>query len=458
MAQAAFIYPLPHTATLRVALPMVAGQRGPADGAAPAPGGERAPAYPAVDPVARPGGPRVGGPLRRVACGSCCPMRGCRRRSRPTAGSCCSSTTAPRSRPGRARTTASGSVTPLSCSPRSTATASTRRRPRCLRRTRAGSGSTGSSSASRASGTPTAAPCGRWPSTGGSRAIASCSTRCSAPSPKGRTGSTANAASRRRRGAGAVRTVARRGVGRAPRSVRLLLLGRLLGRCRPALGRGVAGRGRTRPRRPPTRDRSADSFWADVKASLGMVANRLGTDAIPAGPRRRLDAGVIGSLVACEPLKLLAADDPRSAPPPMSYATDSCLGDAFFQAISHTGLGTYLTMQVAAVELAAGDRRALDRLQWLLAAATPTWTWPEAIHPRLPAGAWATATTGGPPPTSCRSYATCSCARCRPSGVSGTPRLALCSMVPDDWLGHGHRGARRAHPLRATVVRRALAR
>src|SRR4029079_6536970 len=30
--------------------------------------------------------------------------------------------------------------------------------------------------------------------------------------------------------------------------------------------------------------------------------------------------------------------------------------------------------------------RALDRLQWLLDVATPTWTWPEAIHPRLLGG------------------------------------------------------------------------
>jgi hypothetical protein len=43
-------------------------------------------------------------------------------------------------------------------------------------------------------------------------------------------------------------------------------------------------------------------------------------------------------------------------------------------------------LQLAAVELRAGHRRALDRLAWMLDAATPTWTWPEASYPRLDSG------------------------------------------------------------------------
>ncbi|HEV3226519.1 MAG TPA: hypothetical protein VGZ52_06785, partial [Acidimicrobiales bacterium] len=93
--------------------------------------------------------------------------------------------------------------------------------------------------------------------------------------------------------------------------------------------------------------RDADSFWADVKASLGYVATRLGTDAIPAGPRRHIDAGSIGSLVACDPLRLMAADESRIMSTAAVIRERFTLGDAFFQAISHTGLGTYLTMQLA---------------------------------------------------------------------------------------------------------------
>ena len=114
------------------------------------------------------------------------------------------------------------------------------------------------------------------------------------------------------------------------------------------------------------------------------------------------------------------------------------LGDAFFQAISHTGLATYLTMQVAEVELAGGDRRALDRLAWLLDAATPTWTWPEAIHPparRRVHGRRPPRLGGGR--ASSRSCATCSCARCPRRRRDAVPALALCSLLPDSWLGQG---------------------
>jgi hypothetical protein len=184
--------------------------------------------------------------------------------------------------------------------------------------------------------------------------------------------------------------------------------------------------------------RQADSLWADTVASLGMVSRRLGSDAIPAGPRRRIDAGVIGSIVACEPLHLLAPDDRRIAATLDVIRTRFSLGEAFFQAISHTGLATYLTMQVAEVELAGGHRRALDRLAWLLDAATPTWTWPEAIHPQLPGGCmgdghhgWAAAQF--------LSLVRNILVREVPGRRRGAdaPALALCSLLPDPWLGQG---------------------
>jgi hypothetical protein len=179
--------------------------------------------------------------------------------------------------------------------------------------------------------------------------------------------------------------------------------------------------------------RLASSFRDDLDASLAVVGKRLGTPAIPAGPRRRLDAGVIGSLVACEPLHLLAPDDPAIVATIEEVRTRHCQGPAFFQAISHTGLGTYLTVQVAMVELAAGDRRALDRLAWLLDAATPTWTWPEAIHPQLGGGCmgdghhgWAAADF--------LSLVRNLLVREVPGP---TPHLALCSLLPDHWRGQG---------------------
>jgi hypothetical protein len=191
-------------------------------------------------------------------------------------------------------------------------------------------------------------------------------------------------------------------------------------------------------------DRFAASMWADVERSLGLTAQRLGTVAIPAGPRRRIDAGAIGSLVACTPLDLLPPDDARivatadvirqrfmlEGVPPAGDGTPDGGGRAFFQGISHTGLGTYLTLQLAAVELRAGDRRCLARLAWMLDVATPTWTWPEAIHPRLDGGCmgdghhgWAAAELL----TFVRDLLVCEVA----GGV------ALASLVPDGWYGRG---------------------
>jgi hypothetical protein len=173
----------------------------------------------------------------------------------------------------------------------------------------------------------------------------------------------------------------------------------------------------------------AARFRADIDASMAAVSSRLGTAAIPAGPNRRVDPGAIGSLAACWPLRLMAADDPRITATLAAISERFCLGPAFFQGISHTGLATYLTLQLAFVELEVGDRRALDRLDWLLSVATPTWTWPEAVHPRLEGGCmgdghhgWAAADLL----TFVRNLLV------RETLDGG---LALCSLVPTHWLG-----------------------
>ncbi len=172
----------------------------------------------------------------------------------------------------------------------------------------------------------------------------------------------------------------------------------------------------------------ATAFRADLEASIDLVAARLDTRVITAGPRRRIDPAVIGSLVACYPLALFPADHPAIAATAEVIRERFCLGDGFFQAISHTGLGTYLTLQLALVELEAGDERALVRLQWLLDRATDTYTWPEAIHPRLDGGCmgdghhgWAAADFL----TTVRNLLV----------RETSDGLALCSMLPETWRG-----------------------
>jgi hypothetical protein len=184
-------------------------------------------------------------------------------------------------------------------------------------------------------------------------------------------------------------------------------------------------------------ERFAAGLWADLERSLAVAAKRLGTQAIPAGPRRRIDPALVGSLVACAPLGLLPPDDERIQATVETVRERFMLADgrAFFQGISHTGLGTYLTLQIAAVELAAGDRRCLDRLAWMLEVATPTWTWPEAVHPRLAGGCMGDGHHG---------WAAADFLRFVRDllvrdvvGDGGAPALALASVVPDAWLGQG---------------------
>jgi hypothetical protein len=178
--------------------------------------------------------------------------------------------------------------------------------------------------------------------------------------------------------------------------------------------------------------RWAQAMDADLESSLAATARRLGTLAIPAGPRRRIDPAIIGSLVACHPLGLFDADDPRMAATATTVRDRFCQGDAFFQGISHTGLGTYLTLQLAFVELHAGDRRALDRLAWMMRAATPTWTWPEAIHPQLGGGCMGDGHHGW---AAAEFLSFVRTLLVREVASAGQRELALCSMLPDTWHG-----------------------
>ena len=173
----------------------------------------------------------------------------------------------------------------------------------------------------------------------------------------------------------------------------------------------------------------ASAMATDVDRSIALVAERLGTAAMPAGPRRRIDAGSIGSLVACWPLRLREASDPAMAATADIIRERFCIDRAFYQGISHTGLGTYLTLQLAFVELDAGDRRAIERLLWLVEAATDTFTWPEAIHPQLGGGCMGDGHHGWAAADFLSLVRSILVRELRDGG------LALCTMLPNAWTG-----------------------
>jgi hypothetical protein len=174
---------------------------------------------------------------------------------------------------------------------------------------------------------------------------------------------------------------------------------------------------------------AAEQYRAAIFASIARAIRHAALRYLPAGPTRGIDAGMIGSLVSCYPLELLDADDPLVAGTVALIRERFTIGPAFFQAIAHTGLGTYLTLQLAFVELLSGDQVAWQRLRWLLEAAMPTYTWPEAIHPQTGGGCmgdghhgWAAADF--------LSFVRTMLVRDLPDG-----RTAVLSLLPPEWQG-----------------------
>jgi hypothetical protein len=139
----------------------------------------------------------------------------------------------------------------------------------------------------------------------------------------------------------------------------------------------------------PTQPKLADACAAEAKEFLQTIQRsfpqsslRRYPGAIPASPHRRMDSGAVGSLVADYPLQLFAPADSwitKTA----DYLRDTHLqSGGFFQNMIHSGINAYLTLHLAQVRLRAGDAKAAWALMdAVVALASPTGQWPEAIHP-----------------------------------------------------------------------------
>jgi hypothetical protein len=125
----------------------------------------------------------------------------------------------------------------------------------------------------------------------------------------------------------------------------------------------------------------ADDLMHSVCDSLEQAGRRTGRPAMPASPYRRLDAGVIGSIVAGYPLQLLPPDDARLLDSAEYLLAECLVQGGFFQDIIHSGINAYLTLHVAQILMRAGDRRAERLVDTVAGLASPTGQWPEAIHP-----------------------------------------------------------------------------
>ncbi len=130
----------------------------------------------------------------------------------------------------------------------------------------------------------------------------------------------------------------------------------------------------------------AEAFRRDIETSLEKAADRLGEKLLPASPLVRLNSGAIGSLAAVYPTEVLAASDERVLNTVEGLREISFHRGAFFQHIFHSGVNIYLSLQVAQCELRNDNPRHHEIWNRLLQLASPTWTYPEGVHPRTGGG------------------------------------------------------------------------
>ena len=131
----------------------------------------------------------------------------------------------------------------------------------------------------------------------------------------------------------------------------------------------------------------ATGMRRDLERSIEGARSIASAEAIPAGPLRGIDAGIIGSIVAWYPLQVLPPDDPRMQATVQEILDHRFVRGMFYQPFVHSGLNAYLTLHVAEGVLHRGDAEGFWRiLEDVARHASPTFTFPEAIHPQTGGG------------------------------------------------------------------------
>ena len=129
------------------------------------------------------------------------------------------------------------------------------------------------------------------------------------------------------------------------------------------------------------------AYQIALSASMAGASRRTAGGGLPAGPGRELDAGMIGNVCMLYPLRLVAPGDGEFRRTLDTIVERFFFDGMFFQPFIHSGLNTYLTLQVAHALLWAGEReRFWDMLLTVAGRATGALTFPEAIHPRTGGG------------------------------------------------------------------------
>ena len=129
------------------------------------------------------------------------------------------------------------------------------------------------------------------------------------------------------------------------------------------------------------------SYQRDLLDAIARDIEHSSAHVLPAAPRRRPDAGMIGNIAAAYPLKLFHPEDTPWLRNTIGFIRDHLFHEeGFYQQMIHSGVNSYLTLQMAQCLLLMGDMGAYRLIDYMLKLATPTWCWPEAIHPRTLGG------------------------------------------------------------------------
>ncbi len=127
-------------------------------------------------------------------------------------------------------------------------------------------------------------------------------------------------------------------------------------------------------------------YEEDLKKSIDIAFSKCDSIGLPCSPYRSLDSAAIGNLVALVPLNLFDTNEYWVKPTIDYLWNNNILDGLFFQKIIHTGLNPYLSVQLAKAMMASNDDRWESILYAMLRFASPTYTWPEAIHPKTRGG------------------------------------------------------------------------
>jgi hypothetical protein len=132
--------------------------------------------------------------------------------------------------------------------------------------------------------------------------------------------------------------------------------------------------------------KAADEMLGAIERTLFRAQERLGSNAMPASPYRRMDSGAVGSIIAGYPLQIWDPEDARLTETTEYLMEHFFVRGGFFQDMIHSGVNPYLTLHIAQQLLRANDCRYEQLCDTVAELASPTGNWPEAIHPQTGQG------------------------------------------------------------------------